>query len=315
MKKLESLIRGINFKKVVIVYLIAAIIAVVVSASVLGYVFSDKIRFMVDYNALCEQLDENTDAMAMQSSLVDFAKKNNDVVDVLILDAANKIIFSAKDSDVAKAGSLSLESLEHDKQWEGGKKFMSDPANPGVVYRLVKNEWLPISMGTVVKDFDSHEEHDDEYFFSANSAKKIYSLTYVRSEKDSNKTYFIFDISPVANGAIYVKAVAALAMLFFMLYWVLLALYVYADAVRSRLNGIAWGLLTLFTNLFGLIIFKICKQNGKTCFKCKTVQAKGNLYCTECGVKIGASCSKCDNLINEYDKYCSVCGKETGAEK
>ena len=312
MKKLEKLLCKVNFKKVFIIYLIAAIVAGIASIAVLGIVFQDKIGFMIDYDRISEKLDDNADAAAIQSDLLDFAKKNADVVDVLILDKDNKILFSAKNSEIAKSGSL---NLERDTQWENNRKFMFDPANPQVMYRLIKNERLPRSVTAVFKGFDSHEKYDDEYFFGANSSKTVYSLSYVRGahgaqKNDSNKTYFIFDISPVVNSIIYVKAVAATAMLFFMLYWVLLALYVYADAAKSKLNGSAWGALTLFTNLGGLIIYKIFKQSGKTCFKCKALQGKTNLYCTECGTKIGESCGKCGGLIAEQNKYCKGCGEE-----
>lgn len=306
MKKLEKMLCKINFKKVFIIYLIAAIVAGIASVSVLGVVFKDKIGFMMDYNKISEKLDDNTDAAMIESDLTDFAKKNADVVDVLILNKDNKILFSAKDSTIAKSGSL---NLERDTQWNGEHKFMFDSANPDIMYRLIKNEHLPRSMATLMKGFSSQENYDDEYFFGANSAKTVYSLNYVRNEDTGVKTYFIFDISPVVNSIIYVKVVAAVSMLFFMLYWVLLALYAYADAAKSKLNGTAWGILTLFTNVGGLIIYKVYKQSGKVCFKCKALQGKNNLYCTECGSKIGESCQKCGDLLDRHDSYCGKCGE------
>ena len=307
MKKLENLLCRVNFKKVFVIYLIVALVAGIASVSVLGYVFRDKIGLVIDYDRISEKLDHNTDATAIQSNLASFAKKNADVVDVLILDKDNNILFSAKDSAIAKSGSL---NLERDIQWENDHKYLVDPTNPEIMYRLTKNERLPRSLDAVVKGFDSHEKYDDEYFFGANSAKTVYTLNYVRSENGNNKTYFIFDISPIINSIVYIKAVAAIAMLFFMLYWVLLALYVYADAAKSKLTATTWGALTLFTNLGGLFIYKIFRQSGKTCFKCKALQGKANLYCTECGAKIGESCGKCGSLANTHDKYCKGCGEE-----
>lgn len=253
-----------------------------------------------------EKLEHNSDATEVQSDLANFANKNADVVDVVILDADNKILFSAKHSEVAKTGSI---SLELDPQWKHEYKFMIDPSNPEVAYRLIKSEASLRSVVSVIKGNDYYDEHDGEYFFGVSSAKTVYSLNYIRGENNS-KTYFIFEFLPVENGMLYIKVVAAAAMLFFMLYWVLLALYVYADAVKSKLNGTAWGILMLFTNLGGFVIYKIYKQNGKTCFKCKALQGKSNLYCTECGAKIGSSCEKCGASFNSHDRYCRICGEK-----
>jgi len=305
MKKFERQLSKINFKKVVVIYLVVAIVAGIVSVSVLGYIFRDKIKFMAGYNKIAEKMEDNIDATKIEPDLINFAKKNADVVDVLILDNNNKILFSAKDSPVAKSGTL---NLQRDAQWDNRNKFMTDPANPDVMYRLIKNERLPRSLDAVVKGFSSRERYDDEYFFGANSVKTVYSLSYARGGRANNKTYFIFNITPVKNSIVYIKVVAAAAMLFFMLYWVLLALYVCANAYKSKLNGTMWGLLTLFTNLCGLIIYKIYKQSGKTCFKCNALQGKNNLYCTGCGAKIGDACEKCGGLLNIHDRFCKACG-------
>jgi len=307
MKRLEKLLSIVNFKKVFMIYMITAIIVGIALVSFLGYMFRDKIRLMIDYDRISEKLEHNTGATAILSDLIEFAEKNADVVDVLILDKENEVLFSAKDSEIAKSGTL---KLERDIQWSNDSRFMFDPSNPEVMYRLIKNERLALSFATVVRGFNPYEKYDDEYFFGASTSKTVYTLSYMRSENNSNTVYFIFDISPVVNSTKYIKAVAATAILFFMLYWVILALYVYADSVRSKLNGTAWGALILFTNLGGLIIYKIFKQNGKTCFKCKALQSKANLYCTECGAKIGESCGRCGSLINDHDRYCKGCGVE-----
>lgn len=307
MKRFEKLLTNINFKKVLIIYLISAIIAGIASVSFLSYVFRDKIGLMIDYKKVSERLEHNTDLAVIQSDLTSFADNNSDVVDVVILNEDNRILFSAKNSVVAKTGSL---NLERDSQWKHEYKFMFDPVNSEVVYRLIKGESSLQSLKSVIKGNDYNEEHDGEYFFGVNSAKTVYSLSYMRGENSNSKTYFIFDFSPVQKGVISIKVVAASAILFFMLYWVLLALYVYADAVKSKLNATAWGILLLFTNLGGLVIYKIYKQSGKTCFKCKALQDKNNLYCTVCGTKIGNTCIKCGTLLNSHDRYCRMCGED-----
>lgn len=62
-----------------------------------------------------------------------------------------------------------------------------------------------------------------------------------------------------------IKAAAALAMLFFCVYWVLIALWMYNDASKCRLSPLYWGLIGLFTNLIGLIVYKIYKRGMTVC--------------------------------------------------
>ena len=99
-------------------------------------------------------------------------------------------------------------------------------------------------------------------------------------------------------------------MFFFMIYWVLLALYIYQNALKSKLNPYLWGGITLLTNVAGAIIYFIYKQNQKICFKCETSQSKNNIYCINCGTKLSETCKKCGSTINTNDKYCARCGEK-----
>ena len=127
---------------------------------------------------------------------------------------------------------------------------------------------------------------------------------------DKEKIYFINQIHPVLNGKEYIKIGLAIAMFLFMIYWVLLALYVYQDALKSKLSPYLWGGITLITNIAGLIVYIIYKKNNKICFKCGAVQNQGNIYCTYCGAKLDKTCSKCGATIFDKDEYCSKCGEK-----
>ena len=65
-----------------------------------------------------------------------------------------------------------------------------------------------------------------------------------------------------------------------------------------------------FTNIIGVIIYLIYKNNIITCYKCSTSNNKNNIYCTSCGNKINKCCIKCHTIINDKDKYCRSCGEK-----
>lgn len=306
MKKLELSIGKINFKKVIVVYLIVAIIAGILSAGFLGFTFKDKLAFIYRYNRVSDEIKDNKSGIdAAKPELTALADTSSDIADILILDNENKIRFSAKNSALAQAGSLELVGSSRENH------FLSDKNNPNVYFRLIKSDDLRLLKDIVDNDDEAEKSYNDDYFYETNfNAKDVYLLSYIADKTSGDKIYFISDIQPVPNGEFYVKAVAALAMLFFMLYWVLLALWVYANAAKSKLNAVLWGIIVLFTNLAGLFIYLIYKQNNRTCYKCGAVQSKADIFCTNCGTKIGVTCDHCHSSIHEKDSYCKNCGSK-----
>ena len=300
-------INKINFKKIAIIYIIAAAIAGIFSIGFLGFTFKDKLTLLYNYNRVSEKVEDNENGMdAIKSDLTALAEKSSDIADILILDSENNILFSAKNSVLAKNDSLELISST-DREHH----FLTDKANPNMVFRLVNDNSLQLMKDMLGRDIEVEQGYNDDYFYDNNfSDKQVYLLSYLVDQASGSKIYFISDIQPVANGELYVKAVAALSMLFFMLYWVLIALWIYTNAHKSNLNAAVWGILALFTNLAGLLVYLIYKQGNQTCYKCHTVQSKTNIYCTICGAKIGSTCDNCHSVINDKDSYCKTCGNE-----
>lgn len=307
MNKSESFINRIPFKKVAVIYLVAAVIAGVLSAGFLGFTFKNKLAFLYQYNRVSEEVEDNKNGIdAVKPELTALAEKSSDIADILILNNENNILFSARNSDFAQAGSLELVGSSNREN-----HFLIDKANPDVCFTLIRSDSLRLLKEMIDRDNEIEQGYNDDYFYETNfNAKKVYLLSYIADKTSGNKIYFISDIQPVPNGEFYIKAVAALAMLFFMLYWVLVALWVYANALKSKLNAVLWGIIVLFTNLAGLLVYLIYKQGNHTCYKCGAVQSKANIYCTFCGAKIGAACDHCHSAISEKDDYCKNCGSK-----
>lgn len=305
MKKFDTLIKKFNFKKIIIIYFIAAFIAGAFTAGFLGVIFKDKITFAYEYKRVTEKIEKNKNGIeAVKPELTALAAASSDIEDILILNNENKILFSAKNSALAQNGSLEL-------IYSKDNNFLSDKANPDVYFKLVKDNSILLLKDISDRDNNVGRSYNDEYFYENNfSVKEIYLLSYAADKSSGDKIYFISDIQPVVNGDFFVKAAAALAMLFFMIYWVFTAVWVYADALKSKLNASIWGIIALFTNLAGLFVYLIFRQGGQTCYKCGTAQPKTNIYCSCCGAKIGETCEKCNSVISDKDNYCKSCGSE-----
>ena len=84
----------------------------------------------------------------------------------------------------------------------------------------------------------------------------------------------------------------------------------YKDAYKSKLYPVLWGLIVLFANVIGLIVYLIYKKGNVTCDKCGASQSQSHLFCNYCGNKIGKTFSKCGNKVSAKDCFCSKCGNK-----
>lgn len=307
MKNFDNLILRFNFKKITKLYIVFAIIGLIFSGVFLGFAFKDKLLFAYNYGKVSEKIEEGKLGVnAVKADITTLASQSADIVDILILDKNNKISFSAKNSEFTGGGEF---ILERDKNEEN--RFLTYSQNPNVTFKLMKSNELMLSAMLLGNEKDIQNSHEDNTFFQNDfDSKKIYLLSYTADKGTGDKIYFISDVHPVPKGSLYIEIVGAIATLFFMLYWVLLALWVYQNARKAKINAVLWGIITLFTNLAGLFIYLIYKQNNQICFKCGAVQNKSNIYCTYCGIKISKTCKNCSAIIIEGDNFCNQCGKE-----
>lgn len=312
MKNFDRIVEKINFKRAAAVYLIAAVILGILSAGALGFLFREKLAFAYRYDQISEGVRHSAGSPAdLRAGLTGLANRSQDVADILILDSKNKIIFSAKNSGLFGSGSLTLAG-----SGEKGSRYLLDRENPNVFFRLVENGRFSVWKALLGKEHDEGRDDADDFFYESNfNAEKVYSLSYLTDQKSGEKIYFIYDVQPVRNGEFYLKAAAALVMLFFMLYWVLVALWVYANALKSRLNQTAWGILALFTNLAGLCVYLVYRVGHQTCFRCGAAQSKESRYCTFCGAKLGQECENCHSIVADRDSYCKNCGQKINKDE
>lgn len=312
MKNFDRIIEKINFKRVAAVYLIAAVILGILSAGALGFLFREKLASAYLYDRIGEGVKHSGGSPAdLKAGLTGLGNQSHDIVDILILDSENKITFSAKNSSLFESGSLTLAG-----SGEKGSRYLLDRENPKVFFRLVENGRFSVLKVLFGKEHQESRDDADDFFYESNfNTEKVYFLSYLTIPKSGEKIYFIYDVQPVKNGEFYLKAAAALVMLFFMLYWVLVALWVYANALKSRLNQTAWGILALFTNLAGLCVYLICRVGHQTCFRCGAAQSKENRYCTFCGAKLGKECENCHFTVDDKDSYCKNCGQKINKDE
>lgn len=303
---MNSIIKKMNFKKIIVFYIVCLLFALIGVGIFLGTKYKDKLKFMYNYHSISEEFEHNGYDDNLKTKINNMSKDSQDIIDILVLDKSNKIIYSSKKSEYSNFDTFTLE-----KTSEKEKLYFMNLNNEKVVFKLVKDKELMINTIFSDLDFEIENEYKDDVFFETEfNQKNIYLLSYSANKMNGEKIYFINQIHPIENADIYFKFAASLFAFFFMIYWVLVALIVYQNALKSRINPYLWGIVTLFINLAGVILYLLYKQTGINCKKCNAFQDKNNVYCTICGTKINEVCEKCKHIIKKEDMHCANCGRK-----
>lgn len=300
MNRLEKILSKWNFKKIAVWYLILSIAAGLICAGAVGYVFRERLNFAWQYS----RLDEAKDETALRAAADRTAAASADVIDVLILDGSDQVIYSARDSEFA-GGTLTLARAGSEK------KYLVSADYPNAAFQYVKGEEFMLN-SILNRDFGKiRDDYDDDSAFDGSlSAKSIYMISRIGVRGSDERVYVIAVPTSVPGGMTALKIAAALAVLIFCVYWVLIALWMYRDAARRRLSPLCWGLIGLFTNLIGLIVYKIYLRSLAVCTACGAAQSADHLYCTFCGVQLGHRCESCGGKISARDSFCPHCGQK-----
>ena len=300
MNRLEKMLSKWNFKKIAVWYLVLAVITGVLCGGTVGYLYRQRLKFAWQY----ARLEEAKTQEALRTAADKTAAASEDVVDILVVDENQQILYSAKDSKFA-AGPLTLTKVGD------AKKYLASADYPDAVFLQVKGDEFMLN-SIVSHDFGKiRSEYDDESAFENGlSAKTVYMLNRVQARKAGGTAYVITRPTSVPGGETALKVTAALAMLLVCVYWVLVALWMYRDAARCKLSPLYWGLIGLFTNLIGLIVYKIYKHSATLCPACGAAQSAGHLYCSFCCAQLGARCANCGGKVGAKDSFCHHCGNK-----
>ena len=300
MNRLEKMLSKWNFKKIAVWYLVLAVITGVLCGGTVGYLYRQRLKFAWQY----ARLEEAKTQEALRTAADKTAAASEDVVDILVVDENQQVLYSAKDSKFA-AGPLTLTKVGD------AKKYLASADYPEAVFLQVKGDEFMLN-SIVSHDFGKiRSEYDDESAFENGlSAKTVYMLNRVQVRKAGGTAYVITRPTSVPGGETALKVTAALAMLLVCVYWVLVALWMYRDAARCKLSPLYWGLIGLFTNLIGLIVYKIYKHSATLCPACGAAQSAGHLYCSFCGAQLGARCANCGGKVGAKDSFCHHCGNK-----
>ncbi len=101
--------------------------------------------------------------------------------------------------------------------------------------------------------------------------------------------------------------VVALAVISFVIYWLLLPVWVFINASRRDNHPALWSILTLFTNIVGMIVYLVVRPEAHQCQHCKEPIERDYVVCPICGTRNRMQCKKCEQIIDEDWNFCPRC--------
>lgn len=109
---------------------------------------------------------------------------------------------------------------------------------------------------------------------------------------------------------IFLGILAAVAWILLGIYWLYTTACVVCKASQVGANVYLFGILTFFTNLFGVACLWGYIALHAVCPECGKMQSRDANYCTVCGTAIYRKCPECGTRISIKDAYCKGCGKK-----
>ena len=94
-------------------------------------------------------------------------------------------------------------------------------------------------------------------------------------------------------------------------YWILVPWWVYLDAMWRRMDAVPWAILTLLTNVFGLVTYLVIRYpDPSACQKCGAVLTVGLKRCPYCGSEAERTCPRCQASVKPDWIYCPSCSAQ-----
>jgi len=235
-----------HFKKITVAYTVTAIIATVVCAVVITLVF----RTVFALAWQCGELREKIETGNLQGVSADIEKLAAfpDVIDVIFLDSENHVTKTWKHSRFAKEDFALI-------RCESQREYYLSAVDPRVVFMPVEHGEMIVTL--IFSSTFSHNGRD----INEGSCNKTVNFLLNLGELNAESRIYLIDTGeeiPCGKGAVY--AVILVILLFLFVNQVLLALWAYQNALKTKLSPIFWGTLVLLSGTVGVLIYLLYKR-------------------------------------------------------
>ena len=108
----------------------------------------------------------------------------------------------------------------------------------------------------------------------------------------------------------FVRDFIGVIIIIFMLYWILLALWVFVDARGRHFKPALWGVFTLFGNIIAWIVYMMVRPEiakPRSCPVCAVPIQRDFVVCPSCATKLTPCCPSCSKPLDATWRVCPYC--------
>lgn len=124
---------------------------------------------------------------------------------------------------------------------------------------------------------------------------------------DNTNPVYITALMSMESSRVAINIVTVAGVIGGIAYWLLTAVWVFLDAGRRDSHPGLWGVLTLFTNVVGLIIYLVVRPELQQCPACKEPVKADYIVCPLCGARNRETCAHCGRIVDENWNACPYC--------
>ena len=262
---MNTFIEKINFKIVAIIYLILLIITTSMFVLLFSNIYKDKIKLLYNYHKLNEALEKESDYDKIKIKINNLSKSSKDIIDIAVINN------NAIEYTINNLYKNNLTNINNTNNY-----YVDDNNN---IYKLdTKKDFI-------LEIFGIKKENNNDYYnnFKINDSEIKYTINYLKDNHTNDKIIILTKIDNIKDSEKYIKIIISVITFFIMLYWVLITLMVYQNALRLNINAYFWAFITIITNIFGVIAYIIYIKNITVCKKCKTKISIRDNFCKGCG--------------------------------
>lgn len=261
-----------------------------------------------DISAINSMLENQGLTNDAKTAISKFMKNYSGTKNIIICDNKGTIIFKANDQFVkGKTAFYISKDDQHPGMYRmnrGPQRFMPMPKKeifsliPQINDQTVRGFNSNFQRKNVLDSFGGKRRNNPDFINSFNIPGKDMRIYYISGRFEENKMFDMFFVSH------------QILRFLILIFWLLLAIWVYKDSKTRGLQQIFWGLFTLFTGLIGLIVYLLITHRMNFCGNCKIKVERDANYCYECGSILRTKCSSCGNMMNLEWNHCTTCGKK-----
>ena len=265
-----------------------------------------------DIKAVNTLLEDQGVSDEVKKLITKFMNKYQGTKNIIICDNNSNIVFKANDQII---GDIDKFELKPDREMPNISRLKESPIWFAAIPKKIEPFSLIPRSGAVMRSGESMMM-DKRYYFSNKGGEAgrkgiKQDLLFINSFSTTTKGLNIYYISGHFKENKLIEMLFAsheLLRLLILIFWILLAVWVYRDSKARGLHEAFWGLLTLFSGLVGLMIYLIMKHRMKFCSICNMKVEKGSSYCQEFGSALRNECPSCKNMMDLKYNYCTCCG-------